>query len=141
MGFSLIASAVVIGVSIAMAVEIFTADVFPTVDTINTAYEDFKDRIDTQAHASIDITTVTRQKQGQNYDYTITINNTGDITFPTSSMTVLFDGTTQTYTTTTTYLYPRTSTTLTVADIPGTGGKRIKIIAKNAIADYYTFTP
>jgi archaellum component FlaF (FlaF/FlaG flagellin family) len=124
-----------------MSVEIITADIFPTVDSINNAYENLKDRIDTQAQASINITNITRQTNNTTYDYTITIHNTGSITLPTASLTILLNGTKEPYTTTQTYLYPDTTTTLTVLNIPGPSSKRIKIITKNGIADYHTYTP
>ena len=141
MGFSLIASAVVLGISIAMAVQIVTGDIFPTIDHINTAYQDLKHRMDIQAHANINITTINRTTNTTTYDYTITVHNTGTITLPTNTMTILIDGTKQNYTTTTTYLYPDTTATFTIHNIPGSTTKRIKIITQNAIADYQTYTP
>lgn len=140
MGFALIASAVVIGVAIAMAVEIFTADVFPAVETINTAYENLRNRMETQDNANIDITSIVRYNHHEiYYDYAITISNTGDIPLPTDKMTVLFDGTSQPYTASVTYLYPLSTGTLTVVNIAGSGTKRIKVVTENAVSAYDTY--
>jgi archaellum component FlaF (FlaF/FlaG flagellin family) len=141
MGFSLIASTVVIGIAIAMAFQIFATDLFPTVSTINDAYNHLNTRLDTQAHTSLTITTINRTANVTTYDYTITIHNTGATTLPTRTMTILVNGITTPFTTTTPYLYPDTTTTLTLTDIPGADGKRVKIITENAIASYATYTP
>jgi archaellum component FlaF (FlaF/FlaG flagellin family) len=132
---------VVIGIAIAMSIEILTTNVLPAIDNINTAYHDLQQRIDTQTHANINITTITRTPNSTNYDYTITIHNTGTITLPTTTMTLLINGTQQPFTTTTTYLYPDTTTTLTAPNIPGDTEQRIKIITENAISDYHTYIP
>ncbi len=141
MGFSLIASAVVISISIAMAVEIFTGDVFPTVDHINTAYEGLKGRIDTQAHTDINITSISRLQSDDAYDYTIIVQNTGSVTLPTATMTILFNGTKEPFTASTAYLYPESTATFSVNGIAGASGKRIKVVTVNAIADYLIYTP
>ena len=141
MGFSLIASAVVLSLALAMAFEIFTGDLFPTVDHINTAYEDLKDRIDTQARANINITNITRAANDTTYDYTITVSNTGSITLPATTMTLLVNGMKEPYHATVAYLYPDTTMTLIVYNIPGGGSQRIKLVTANGIADYKTFTP
>ena len=141
MGFSLIASAVILSISIAMAVEIFTGDVFPTVDHINTAYEDLKDRIDTQAHTNINITSITRLANNDTYDYTIIVQNTGSVTLPTATMTILFNGTREPFTASAAYLYPESTATFSVHGIAGASSKRVKVVTKNAIADYLIYTP
>lgn len=140
MGFSLIAAAVVLGIATAMAFNIFTTAVFPTVTDINTAYQDLNQRLDTTSHANIQITTITQTPNATSYDYTITIHNTGTITLPTQTMTVLIDGTQHPFTTTTHYLYPDTATTLTLTNIPG-AAPRVKVITDHAIAAYSTYTP
>ncbi len=141
MGFSLIASAVVLSIAIAMAIEIFTGDIFPTIDRINTAYEGLKGRIDTQAHANINITSISRVSYGLNYNYTITVHNTGSVTLPTATATILFNGTKEPFNASAPYLYPDATVTFSIIGIPDMSGKRVKVITENAIADYRTFTP
>ena len=60
MGFSLIASTVVIGVSILLAVEILTGNILPAVSDINDSYKDMKNRAVEQVQTDINITGVTK---------------------------------------------------------------------------------
>ena len=77
MGFSLTASAAVIAVALFIALEIVTGSLFPTMNGINDSYDDLKNRMIDQVHTNINITSITTQANGPNYDYNITIKNTG----------------------------------------------------------------
>jgi archaellum component FlaF (FlaF/FlaG flagellin family) len=141
MGFSLIASAAILGVTIFMAAEIITGDLLPTIESINDSYGDMKDRLRDQMQTDINISTVSRSGPGPNYDYNISVKNTGSVTLNTEDFLVLINGTKYQFSSSHMYLYPENVVYFQVVDVAGTGVKRMKVITNNGIADYYTYTP
>jgi archaellum component FlaF (FlaF/FlaG flagellin family) len=141
MGFSLIASAAILAVTLFMAVEIITGSLLPTLDGINTAYGKLKDRFTDQLQTDINITSVSRSADGLNYDYNITVQNTGSVTLKTEKFAVLVNGREYPASCSCSFLYPENSANFSVTNITGEGTIRIKIISDNGIADYYTFHP
>ena len=139
MGFSLIASAAILAVTLFMAVEIITGSLLPTLDGINTSYGQLKNRLTDQIQTDINITTVSRLADGPNYDYNITVQNTGSVTLKTEKFAVLVNGIEYPASCSCTYLYPDNIGYFSVTNIAGEGAMRIKIISDNGIADYYTF--
>jgi archaellum component FlaF (FlaF/FlaG flagellin family) len=141
MGFSLIASAAILAVTLFMAVEIISGSLLPTLEGINTSYGELKDRLQNQIQTDIKISNVSRSFTGSNYDYNITVQNTGSVTLATEKFIVLFNGTTHPATCSRTYLYPDETVYFSVVNVSGNGPTRIKIITNNGIADYYTYNP
>ncbi len=141
MGFSLIASAAILGVTIFMAAEIITGDLLPTIESINDSYGDMKDRLRDQVHTDINISTVSRSEPGPNYDYNISVKNTGSVTLDTEDFLVLINGTKYQFSSSHMYLYPENVVYFQVVDVAGAGVKRMKVVTNNGIADYYTYTP
>jgi len=141
MGFSLIASAAILAVTLFMAVEIITGSLLPTIEGINTSYGELKDRLSNQMHTDIAITQVSRAIDGLSYEYTIMVQNTGSVTLTTAKFALLFNGTAYPATCSSACLYPDNHCNFTAINIPGGGTMRIKIITENGIADYYTYTP
>ena len=141
MGFSLIASAAILSVTLFMAAEIITGDLLPTIESINDAYDDMKDRLREQVQTDITISTVTRSLNLSNYDYNISVQNTGSITLNTEDFLVLINGTNYQFSSSHIYLHPENVVYFQVVDVAGAGAKRIKVITNNGIADYYTYTP
>ena len=141
MGFSLIASAAILAVTLFMAVEIITGSLLPTLEGINTSYSELKDRLTNQIQTDITITLVSRSVHGLSYDYTITVQNTGSVTLKTEKFAILFNGTEYPATCSCAYLYPKNLCNFTATNIAGEGARRIKIITDNGIAEYYTYTP
>jgi archaellum component FlaF (FlaF/FlaG flagellin family) len=140
MGFSLIASAAILGVTLFMAAEIITSDLLPTIEGINDSYGDMKNRIRDQIQTDINITTVTRVENGTNYDYNISVKNTGCVSLNTADFMILINGTEYKSTSSHLYLYPENTVYFQVMNAAGTGTIRIKVITNNGIADYYTYT-
>lgn len=140
MGFSLIASAAILAVTLFMAVEIITGALLPTLDGINTSYGQLKNRLTNQIQTAINITTVNRSANGGNYDYNITVQNTGSVTLKTEKFTVLLNGIVYPASCSCIYLYPQNIGYFSLTNITGGGLTRIKIISDNGIADYYTYT-
>jgi archaellum component FlaF (FlaF/FlaG flagellin family) len=141
MGFSLIASAAILAVTLFMAIEIITGALLPTLDGINTSYGELKHRLGDQLQTDINITTASRIANGSNYDYNITVQNTGSVTLKTGKFAVLVNGVAFPASCSCTYLYPQNIGYFSLTNITGAGAARIKIISDNGIADYYTYTP
>jgi archaellum component FlaF (FlaF/FlaG flagellin family) len=140
MGFSLIASAAILGVTLFMAVEIITSDLLPTIEEINTSYDDMKERIKDQVQTDINITTVSRSPNGMNYNYNISLQNTGSTSLKTADFTILINGITYQFTCSHSYIHPENTVYFNVQNITGDGMKRMKVISNNGIADYYIFS-
>jgi flagellar protein FlaG len=139
MGFSLIAAAALLGLSLFMAVEIITSDLLPTIEGINDSYDDMNDRFQEQLHTDINITTVSRSLNGSNYDYNVSVKNTGSETLDSDVFIILINGSEYEFTFSQAYLYPENTVYFRIANVVGTEAKRIKVITNNGIADYYTY--
>ena len=79
MGFSLSASFAVIGVSILISIEILTGSLIPTITDIDDSYNEMIDRGISKIQTDINITEVNTSTNGSNYDYNITVENSGSI--------------------------------------------------------------
>ena len=141
MGFSLIAAAAILAVTFFMAVEIITGALLPTLDGINTSYGQLKNRLTDQIQTDINITTVSRSASGVNFNYNITVQNTGSVTLKTEKFVVLVNGIEYPASCTCSYLYPQNTGYFSLTNVTGGGAARIKIISDNGIADYFTYTP
>jgi archaellum component FlaF (FlaF/FlaG flagellin family) len=137
MGFSLVAAAAVLGFTLFMAVEIITSDLLPTIEGINDSYKDMKDRFQDQVHTDINITAVSRSANGSNYDYNISLKNTGDVTLDSEVFLVLINGSEYDFTYSHAHLYPENTVYFRIENVTGADAKRIKVITNNGIADYY----
>jgi archaellum component FlaF (FlaF/FlaG flagellin family) len=138
MGFSVIAAAAMLGLTLFMAVEIITNDLLPTIDELNKSYGDMKDRYQSQLQSDINITSVTRSLNGSNYDYNITVKNTGSVTLVTKNFQILINGTIYPFTCSVEKLYPEETVFFFIMNVTGTGTQRVKVTTNNGIAEYYT---
>jgi archaellum component FlaF (FlaF/FlaG flagellin family) len=141
MGFSLVASAAILGVTFFMAAEIVTSNVLPAIEHINESYDKMKDRYDEQLQTRVNITHVARSLNGTSYDYNISVQNTGSVTLDIKDFVVLMNGTQVQFTSSHSYLYPENVVYFQIVNSAGDGLKRMKIVANYGIADYYIFTP
>jgi archaellum component FlaF (FlaF/FlaG flagellin family) len=139
MGFSLVAAFAVIGISILIAIEIFTGSLLPAITDVDESYDDLLDRTVKMAQTNINISSVFISTYGLNYNHSITLKNTGSITLNTSDFTILINGVTQQFSCPDSYLYPEKETYLNVPNLPGDGNKRLKVISENGISDYYEY--
>jgi len=140
MGFSLVAAAAIIGVSILVVIGTFTGSLLPAVTDISDSYEDMRDRIIDKIQTDIDITTVSTPANGSNYDLNITLENTGSITLKTSDFSILINGTLHPFTCSNSYIYPENNVYFNVTNLSGTGQRRLKVVAMNGVSDYYDYT-
>lgn len=141
MGFSLIASAAILSVTLFMAVEILTSDLLPTIEDVDASYVEMNERFNDQTHTDIMITTITRSLNGANYDYNISVCNTGSVTLATEECTILINGTLYSFSCSEAYIYPERTAYFEIIDVAGSGAKRFKVITPNGIADYYSYIP
>jgi archaellum component FlaF (FlaF/FlaG flagellin family) len=139
MGFSLIAAAAILGFTLFMGVEIIVSDLLPTIEEINTSYEEKNERMQQQLHTGINITQVQRVLNGTTYDYTVTVQNTGSITLHTTDFMILINGSLCDFFAAGGYLYPETTMDFQMVNQAAGGEIRIKVITNNGIADYYTY--
>jgi archaellum component FlaF (FlaF/FlaG flagellin family) len=139
MGFSLIAAAAVLGLTLFMAVEIITSDLLPTIEDMNKSYGDMKERLQNQLQSDINITTVLRAANGSNYDYNISVKNTGSTTLFTKDFLILINGSEYQFTCSYEHLYPENTVYFQIMNVAGVGSQRLKVITNNGIADYYTY--
>jgi flagellar protein FlaF len=140
MGFSLVAAAAIIGVSIVMAIEIIVGTTIPTITDVNDSLDDMRDRAIYQVQTDINITAVTSEVNGSNYDINITIENTGSVTLETSYFNILVNGTENKFSCSSSYLHPENEVFFNVSSLQGTGPRKLKVVTDNGISDYYDFT-
>jgi len=138
MGFSVIAAAAILGITLFMAVEIIATDLLPTIEDLNKSYDDMKDRYQYQLQSSINITTVVRSINGSNLDYNISVKNIGSTTLFTKGFQILINGSVYPFRCSTENLYPENTVFFQIGNVAGSGLQRIKVITNNGIADYYT---
>jgi len=140
MGFSLIAAAAILGLTLFMAVEIITSELLPTIEDMNKSYGDMKDRYQNQLQSDINITMVLQSPNGSNYDYNISVKNTGSATLFTKDFQILINGSEYQFTCSRENLYPENIVFFHIMNVAGSGSQRVKVITNNGIADYYTYT-
>ncbi len=139
MGFSVIAAAAILGLTLFMAVEIIASDLLPTIEDMNKSYDEMKDRQQNQLQSNINITTALRSANGSNFDYNVSVKNTGSATLFTKNFQVLINGTTYQFACSRENLYPENTVYFSITNVPGAGSQRVKVITNNGIEDYYTY--
>ena len=140
MGFSVVGATAVIGVSLLIALEILSGSLLPTVTHANDSYDDLINRAIQKAHTNINISSITTEINGSNYDHNITVENIGSITLKITDFNILINGTITTFSCSDTYLYPEATTILHIYDLPGAGAHKAKVVTENGITDYYSYT-
>jgi len=140
MGFSLVAAAAIIGVSVLIAIEVIVGTTIPTITNVHDSFDEMRDRAINQVQTDINITSVTTEVNGSNTDINITIENTGSISLETSYFYILINGTNKDFTCSNSYLHPENEVYFNVSSLPSTGPRRLKVVTDNGISDYYDFT-
>jgi archaellum component FlaF (FlaF/FlaG flagellin family) len=138
MGFSLIASFTIIGISILIAIEIFSGNILPTYLNMQDSYDDMIDRDIDRQNSNIEIVAVTSVVNNSNYDYFLNIQNNGSFTFKSEKFDVLYNGVSQEFSFDDIYIIPNKNTTFSIFNITSGVNQRFKIIAENGVSDYYT---
>ena len=139
MGFSLVAAAAIIGVSVLIAIEIIVGTTIPTITNVHDSFDEMRDRAIDQVQTDINVTSVTTEANGSNTDINVTLKNIGSVTLKTSYFSILINGVDQKYTCSNTYLHPENEVYFNVSSLIGSGDRRLKIVTDNGISDYYDF--
>jgi len=139
MGFSLIASAAILGVTLFMAVEIITSDLLPTIEGVNDSYKEMKNRLTDQIQTDINITDVIQRVNESGYDYNISVQNTGSVTLNTKEFIILINGSERQTFCASRYLYPENVAIFQVFNVTSANPTRIKVVTNNGVADYYEY--
>ena len=140
MGFSLIAAAANIGLAIVMAIEIIVGTTIPTVTNVQNSFDEMRERAIEQVQTDINISSITSEVNGSNYDINITVENTGSVTLKTTYFNILINGIDKPFSCSKKYLYPENEVYFNVSNLQATGDTRLKIITNNGISNYYDFT-
>jgi len=140
MGLSLVAATAIVGVAILMAIELIVGSTVPTMTDVHDSFDAMRDRAIKQIQTDINITDVSSQINGSDYDINITIENIGSTTLETEKFNILINGTESTFTCSKTYLHPENEVYFNVSSLQGSGNRRLKVITENGISDYYEFT-
>ena len=140
MGFSLVAAAAIIGVSVLIAIEVIVGTTIPIFTNVHESFNNMKNRAIYQVQTEINITSVTTEVNGSNTDINITIKNVGSISLETSYFNILINGTSKEFTCSNMYLHPENEVYFNVSSLPGTGLRRLKVVTDNGLSEYYDFT-
>jgi len=140
MGFSLVAAAAIICVSIVMAIEIIVGTTIPTITNVHDSLDEMRDRAIDQIQTDINITSVTSEVNGSDHDINVTLENTGSISLETKYFNILINGTDTKFTCSSSFLHPENEVYFNISSLESTGLRRLKIITDNGISEYYEFT-
>jgi len=141
MGFSLTAAAAIIGVAILIAAEIIIGSIPPKFEDVNESYYDMKYRLIEQTQKSINITSVTTTINGANHNISILVENTGSFVLNTSYFNILVNGTNEQFSCSKPYIYLENTAYFNLTDLEGNSGlRRLKVVTKNGVSDYYEYT-
>ena len=139
MGFSLVVAASIIGFSVLMAIEIIVGTTIPTLTNVQDSFYDMRNRAIDKIQTDINITEVTIEINGSNYDINITVENLGSTSLETEYFNILINGTEKQFTCSTSYLHPKNEAYFYVSNLQGSGECKLKIVTDNGISDYYKF--
>jgi len=139
MGFSLVGAAAIIGVSILMGIEIIISTTIPIFTDVDDAFYEMRNRAIAEVQTLINITDVTSQVNGSDYDINITVENKGSITLKTNFFNILINGIKRNFSCTKSYIHPENEVIFSIPSISGSGTSRLKVVTNNGISDYYEF--
>ena len=139
MGFSLTASAAIIGVALVISIELIVSTSIPTVTDVHDSYDEMRDISIEKLQTEINITNIVTSPNASLHDLSFEVKNKGSCTLDTNYFTVLINGTQKAFTSIKRYIYPESSTDFYVSAI-GNSTNRIKVVTSNGVSDYYEYT-
>ncbi len=140
MGFSISATAAIIGVSFLMILEISMGTLFPVITNIDESYDNMRERAINELQTDIEIHNISVQANSSLHDLSIQVKNTGSTTIKVSNVDLLINGTLSSFTCSNQYWFPENTYELSVYGLSGSGLKKVKIITYNGISDYDTYS-
>lgn len=138
-GFSLIAATAIIGVTLLVALEIILGASIPAVNNIQDSFYEMRDRAVDRIQTDFNITDVSTENNGSDFDINITVENTGSVTLDTLNFNILVNGEEERFTCSSPYLYPGNNAYFNVSNLQGTGQFTLKVVTNNGVSDYYEF--
>ncbi len=139
MGFSLVAATAIVGVAVLISLELIVGTTIPTITEVHNSFDEMKDRAIDQIQTSINISDHRTKPNASLHDINIEITNEGSTTLKLADFTVLINGTLKSFTSTTSYLYPKNSAEIVVLALTN-GNNKVKVVTGNGISDYYEYT-
>ncbi len=140
MGFSLSVAAAILGVSILIAAEIIIGSIPPTFEDANESYYDMKNRLIEETQTNVNITSVDTTINGANHNISIVIENIGSVVLNTSYFNILINGTNKQFNCSKPYIYLENTAYFNITDLEGNAGpRRLKVVTKNGVSDYYEY--
>ena len=136
MGFSLSAAFAIIGMSIFVAIEIFSTQFSPVIYDFENSNSELIERYLEKIETNINITEVNATSNLTNYDFNITIENTGSTVLKTNEINVLINGNVESFQCNDNYIIPCVETYLILKNLNYSGIVRVKIITGNGIEEY-----
>ncbi len=139
LGFSISATAAIIGVAVIMVLEVTMATMFPMVTDLDESYKEMSKRAIENIQTEIEIQNITVQINGSLHDLSIQIKNSGSTVIENTYVDLLINGTLSEFITSEEFWFPESNYTILANGISGSGLQRVKLITKNGISDYDTY--
>jgi archaellum component FlaF (FlaF/FlaG flagellin family) len=136
MGFSLSAAFVILSISIFVSIEIFSTQILPIIDDFENSNYEMMTRNNNKFVTSINITEVNVTNNVSNFDFNITIENTGKIVLDTGEINILINGNLEEFNCSDRYILPLIQSHLILRNLNYSGHVRIKAITGYGIEDY-----
>lgn len=136
MGFSLSAAFAIISISIFVAIEIFSTQFLPVIDDFENSNSGLIERYNNRLETNINITEVNVTSNLTNYDFNITIKNTGKTVLNTNEINIFINGNFEEFQYYDNYILPLVQSNLILKNLNYTGIVRIKAITGNGIEEY-----
>jgi len=136
MGFSLTAAFAILSISIFVSIEIFSSQILPIIDDFENSNTQMIRRYNDKLETCINITEINVTNNLSNYDYNITIENTGKTVLITSEINILINGDLQEFQCSDKYVLPLTHSYFIFNNLQYSGNIRFKAITENGIEDY-----
>lgn len=140
MGYSLVAAFSILSISIFVALEIFSGQVYPIIEDFENSNSNMIQRYNDKIETDINITNVEVTANQSNYDYNITINNNGKITLDTNEINILINGYLYEPQCIESYLLPLNDSYFIIYNISDNGNVRLKAITENGVEDYFSIS-
>lgn len=139
-GFSISATAAIIGVSFLMILEISMGTLFPMFTDIDESYDNMRQRAIDELQTDIEIENISVQANSSLHDLTINLKNKGATTIEVSSVDLLVNGSLFPFSCNEEYWFPESNYTISVYGLSGSGLQQVKLIVFNGISDYGTYS-
>ncbi|MBS3749302.1 MAG: hypothetical protein KGY67_06340 [Candidatus Thermoplasmatota archaeon] len=123
-----------------MVLEVSVGTVLPVLTDLDESYDKMRNRAVEELQTDIQINDMSTQANNSLHDLTINLTNSGSTVIETSYITVLIDGSNSVFAVDELYWFPESSYTISVNGISGSGVHQVKVITKNGICDYATYS-